>query len=262
MTEVVTHVDAAPAQVSAALQAVPLPLVLANVRHEALVEHTGDGRTRMTQRIAGGRDFLVPYLQLQAGRIMEHAEATARVDRAGLALVLHAVAAEAGGTGREWHRIAGPALAAGGDWPALAELAADGPLATSDDYLDADIHAAQKRLADQLAAELGDRPRLDYWDMIAGVAARACTLGVIGPYDLAGVLGSYGHDTMDEDSAGADMMWEVWSTNAVEGSTAEFGGYGGPGYDEEELRVRGDRLIPPGSINGPLALVLTEFLHG
>ncbi|WIN00485.1 hypothetical protein ACTOB_004194 [Actinoplanes oblitus] len=60
----------------------------------------------------------------------------------------------------------------------------------------------------------------------------------------------------------AAMMREVWAEHRLAGSCAEFGGHGGPGYDEEELRVRGDRLIPADSVDGPLGVILAEVLHG
>ncbi|GAA2913673.1 hypothetical protein Acy02nite_90740 [Actinoplanes cyaneus] len=262
MIEAVVHVAAAPAQVSAAVDALSLPLVFATDRRTVRVEHTGDGSARLTLRMTPGRRLLLPYLNLHATRVKELAETTAQVDRAGLALVLHSIARDGGITGREWQPIARAVLAAGGDWPALADLAADGPMAISDSYLDADVHAAEKRLADQLTAEIGDRPPLEERDVTAGVSARAWTLGVISMYDFTELLGSNGYDASDDDTVGAAMMWEVWSTNALDGSTAVFGGHGGPGYDEQELRRRGDKLIPPDSINGPLAVLLTRVLRG
>jgi hypothetical protein len=86
--------------------------------------------------------------------------------------------------------------------------------------------------------------------------------GVIAGHEFTAVLGSHGADAREATHAGvgAALMWEVWGWHCVESSGAEFGSSGG-GYDEEDLRVRGDRLIPPGSVDGPLALALAEVLH-
>ncbi|MFI1992907.1 hypothetical protein [Actinoplanes sp. NPDC020271] len=249
MIELVTAVDAAPAQVCAAMKAVTLPWVISNERPGTLVEHAGDGTTRLTYRLR--RDLLGPYLTMHAGRVKGHAESLARVDRAGLALVMHAVAVDMAFGGTEWHQTAPAMLAAGGDWPVIAELAADESLADDGNNLDA---AVQKRLVEQLAAEIADRAPLNYWDVVAGVAARACTLGVISLSEFEGVLVTNATDSMDARTVGADLMWEVWCDRSHE--------YGVLEYDAEKLLVRADVLIPPNSIDGPLAVILAELLHG
>ncbi|WP_189332441.1 hypothetical protein [Actinoplanes ianthinogenes] len=178
-----------------------------------------------------------------------------RVDRAGLARVILAIATESGWlTADEWRRVAALVLAAGGDWPAVADLAAGCSA----------VPAAEERLVEQLTAEIGDRPRLDFHSVVAGVAARAYTLGAIADHDFIAVLSSHGSDAYGtkNDSEGGAMMWEVWAQHSLDGSCAEFGGSGTSGYDEEDLRVRGDRLIPPDSITGPLGAVLADVLHG
>lgn len=125
-------------------------------------------------------------------------------NRKGLAQIVHALAV--GGytvwDPQEWPALATALLICGADWPAIADLAAladardpqdaQGEPDAADTSDDRAIVAAVARLEQQVTVNLGDEDRLPFWDVAAGLIARAWRFGVGGSVsDAVTLLGNH-----------------------------------------------------------------------
>ncbi|MFG2005162.1 hypothetical protein ACGFNU_39055 [Spirillospora sp. NPDC048911] len=130
-----------------------------------------------------------PYEPEPGGQPTVAAPEVPPTNRIGLAQIVHALAADGDRVWepQDWLGLAAPLLACGAGWPAVADLAAVPG--------DSAIVAAVARLERQVAVDLGDEDRLPFWDVVAGLIARAWRLGVGGSvWDAVTQLGAHWWD--------------------------------------------------------------------
>ncbi|MFG1977346.1 hypothetical protein ACGFJC_49140 [Nonomuraea fuscirosea] len=181
-------------------------------------------------------------------------------DRKGLAQVVHALAV--GGhtvwDPEEWPGLATALLTCGGGWPAVAELA---ELADPPD--EGAIVAAVARLERQVAVGLGDEDRLPFWDVAAGLIARAWRFGVGGSVsDAVTLLGNRWTDLRAKPPRTPEGRYPsgVVACNCA-WWFAELAAFQDTGPDMIVLLSETERLLPPHSITASFCAAAVHALR-
>ncbi|GAB3211547.1 hypothetical protein GCM10027262_41330 [Nocardia tengchongensis] len=155
---------------------------------------------------------------------------------------------------RYWPSIARLVLDRGITYPAAVELA------RMEGEADAAIDSKVAELSQQLGRLLGDSPRLDPWDAVAGVYGRAWRMGLIDPTSAVWRMNSLWSQIRDLDESESDGLQIIWDGMQIK--EQDDGSLSSEWIDRcgDELLARADELIPPGAIDRPLCESIREAM--
>ena len=142
-------------------------------------------------------------------------------------------------------------------WPAAVDLSGMTGAEESE------IHAKVLELAEQLDVFLGDHPRLDPWDAVAGLLGRAWRMGLLDTFDAMVYLHNlWGPNTIPNES-GRSGAWLIWAAEGV----WEYDGFIADGTthiverDGTPILIDSDALLSQDAVSRPLCIAVLEALN-